>query len=221
MKVGDTVVSSVFFADDIIGLSDSKSQFEDQLSLIGKWCKVWGMAISPDKTKAVTLGADNKWWYTNEQMVGMCIEEEMSFKYLGIKYFPKGRDFLRDKGKDMVQKAKSYKYAILNTTGDCLDRSLVAKSVWEFVALPAILYGTEACVINQRVITELESFQLDIASFVTGIPRGSGNTALLLESGLLPIKAQYHIRLYRFFKTVCDNSDVSHIGNVVLIIIQG
>ena len=57
----------------------------------------------------------------------------------------------------MVKKAKSYALSIMSTTRDHLDRSLVARSLWNQAAMPAILYATEACVISKKTLEELKS----------------------------------------------------------------
>ena len=108
----------------------------------------------------------------------------------------------------MKKKADKYVFAILNTTRDSLDRSLVARSLWESCALPAILYGTEACVLPDSILKELEAKQKIIASFITGLPKTGGNTALHLESGLAPITTRYHVGVHRFFNRLLESDSV-------------
>ena len=61
------------------------------------------------------------------------------------------------------------------------------------------MYGVEACVLTTRMLNELELRQKRIAAFVTGLPIDGGNSALWLESGLMPMGARYHIMSHRYF----------------------
>ena len=61
------------------------------------------------------------------------------------------------------------------------------------------MYGMEACVLGAKVLKELEDRQKRIAAFVTGLSRSGGNVALILESGLMPMKIRYHMMFYRYF----------------------
>ena len=129
----------------------------------------------------------------------MSINEKDSFVYLGIEFKVKGRDFLEAQYQRSLKKAEKYVFAILNTTKDSQDQSLVTRSLWKFVAIPAVMYGMEACVLSGKVLNDLEKLQKRIASFVTGLPIEGGNTALWLESGIMPMKARYHIMFHRYF----------------------
>ena len=114
------------------------------------------------KTYIATLSKDTMWECEGD-FEELTFQESMVFTYLGIDYRIKGRDFLGDHFSKMKKKADKYVFAILNTTRDSLDRALVARSLWESCALPAIFYGTEACVLPNSILKELEAKQKIIA----------------------------------------------------------
>ena len=137
------------------------------------------------------------------------------FSYLGLDFHLKGRDFLVDQYKRMLAKAERYRFAILNTTRDSLDRSLVAHSLWESCAVPAIMYGVEACILSDKTLKNLDEKQRSIAAFVTGLSIKGGNAALTIESGLMPFKARYHIAMHRYFNRLLKSQ--SHLIEQALI----
>ena len=163
------------------------------------------MRISESKTYIATLSADMSWLCEGDYDE-LFFDDSQRCTYLGLDYRLKGRDFLGEQYEKMKKKADKYVFAILNTTRDLLDRSILARSLWETCALPAIMYGIEACVVPKKIIAELEDRQRIVASFITGLPRTGGNTALALESGLIPMEARYHIGLHRFFNRLLDSS---------------
>ena len=207
VKLARSILSVLAFADDVLCFSrTSKAGTEEQMRIIMNWCAKWKMEISQSKTYIATMSRTITEWEVEGNSEQLSFDESRMFTYLGVDFRVKGRDFLGDHYEKMLKKADKYVFAILNTTRDLLDRSLVARSLWETCALPAIMYGTEACVLSKRCLKELEQKQKIIASFVTGLPRAGGNTALLLESGLIPIESRYHVRLHRFFNHLLESS---------------
>ena len=199
MNIGSQRLSAVAFADDVLCLSRNSTEIKKQLQLILEWCHNWGMQISSTKTRISTLSDENNW--TVQGFVGedFSFGDSAAFTYLGVDFKVKGRDFLGNQYQKMITRADGYVSAILNTTRDQLDRSLVAWSLWNNCAIPAILYGSETCVLGKNILEELNKRQRRIAAFITGLPSTGGNIALSLESGLIPFEARYHIGLHRFF----------------------
>ena len=196
--LSDEILSVLTFADDILCLSLTQPGMERQLGIVSDWCETNGMRMSVDKSSISTTDVSSNWKVViGEEELG--IDEKSSFVYLGVEFKVKARDFLEEQHKRMQKKANKYVYAILNTTKDSQDQSLVARSLWEYVAIPAIMYGAEACVIPGKVWKELETCQKRVASFVTGLQLEGGNVALWLESGLMPMKVRYHINVSRYF----------------------
>ena len=209
VDLGNEVLSVLAFADDILCLSrTSREGTETQMKTIVDWCTLWKMKMSEPKTYIATLSSENNWVCEGENDY-LSFEESLGFSYLGMDYRLKGRDFLGDHYEKMKKKADKYVYAILNLTRDLLDRSVVARSLWEYCAVPAIMYGLEACIVSKGVLRVLEEKQKAIAAFVTGLPRNGGNVALTLESGLLPMQARYDVGVHRFFNRLLEsNSDL-------------
>ena len=170
LELGKEVLSVLAFADDVLCLSSTKEGTEIQIKIIVDWCTLWKMKMSEPKTYIATLSQENKWVCDGENEY-LSFEESLGFTYLGIDYRLKGRDFLGDHFDRMKKKADKYVYAILNLTRDLLDRSVVARSLWEVCAVPAVMYGSEACVVAKGVLSDLEEKQRIIAAFVTGLPR--------------------------------------------------
>ena len=53
VKCGNTMLSCLFYADDIVMLSESPQGLQAQLDILNSWCRKWRMEINQDKTKIV------------------------------------------------------------------------------------------------------------------------------------------------------------------------
>ena len=78
------------------------------------------------------------------------IEEILKAKYLGINIQVRGRNMIGEYEDNMVKKAMSYAYTIMNLTRGGLDRAKLTRKLWETCAVPAILYCTDALTVKHR-----------------------------------------------------------------------
>ena len=140
------------------------------------------MKISESKTVISSLSEHTNWQCEGIDAEDYSFADSVAFAYLGVRFKVKGRDYLDDQYRHILTKADRYMYAIMHTTKESLDQALTARSLWLFCAIPAVLYGSEACVLGKKVLKELEQRQKRIASFITGLPVSGGNVALSLDS---------------------------------------
>ena len=54
--------------------------------------------------------------------------------------------------KDMIATAEKYAYSIFNIARTELDRSKLARTLWETCAMPSILYATEAFSVSNKTV---------------------------------------------------------------------
>ena len=57
---------------------------------------------------------------------------------------------------DIIRRATNCAFTIMNLTRRAVDRSLVARRLWEACAIPSILDCSEAMVFTRKTLTELE-----------------------------------------------------------------
>ncbi len=53
VKFGDTRISIMLYADDIVFLSNSALRLQEMLECLDQWCKKWRMDINESKTKII------------------------------------------------------------------------------------------------------------------------------------------------------------------------
>ena len=114
IKVGDITIPGLFFADDMVVVSESEEGLNRLLGLVGDYGVKWKLKLNGRKSKVLTThrtkNMGNKWSVNQEWLVEgddqeVIIEEDDDYKYLGIQVQARGRVFGKH-WKTMVQKAK-------------------------------------------------------------------------------------------------------------------
>ena len=142
IQLGSVILTGIFFADDLILIS--KTSFRGLNRLFGTvdaFCKDMRMTLSVSKTFVLTTGPRARTWKIGDS--GETLQETLVAKYLGVNIQLRGRHTLK-REQDIISTARKYAFLILSITRAGLDRSLVARSLWEMCAIPTILYGSEA-----------------------------------------------------------------------------
>ena len=140
-------------------------------------------------------GPKNRRWKIGES--GDYLQETLIAKYLGINIQLRGRNTIR-REKDIVSSARRYAHTILSITRAGLDRSMVARQLWETCAVPAFLYGSEAMWISNKTIGELEKLQSLVGKFILQIPGSSSKVSTWIDAGLMPIKYRIWLKQSRY-----------------------
>ena len=88
VRVGDTLVRLLLYADDIVLLAESRRDLQDMLDIVTSYSKKWRFRVNPKKGKSEVMlfgrkprntSHERKW-----QLAGAEIQETTSYKYLGV-----------------------------------------------------------------------------------------------------------------------------------------
>ena len=106
------------------------------------------------------------------------VEHVSNYKYLGVQQYSSMWKTSQKKGESMLSRAKCYKNVILRSRHSLLDNVSAASAMWKNIAIPGILYATDAIPISNIVIEELEVVQNQIGKALLGVPQSSANTVV-------------------------------------------
>ena len=138
---------------------------------------------------------------------GKKLEKTMTAKYLGIKIRVRGKHLL-DREKDVIASARRFAYSIFSLSRKGLDRSLVARTLWERCAIPSILYASSAMLFSQATVKGLEKIQTSVGNFILQTPMSTSRTSTWCDAGLMPIKYRIATSKIRFiWKQINKSSD--------------
>ena len=165
------VVCILLFADDIILVADSVESLEKLKKILEQWCLDFRMKISISKTNVITSLEDYECAISDSgTMEEEIINHVNSYKYLGVTQFLTPWRTSQCKGKEMLDRARTYKNVILRTRSQYLDNTAAMAALWQNVAIPGIMYAVDAIPIPEASITELEVIQNQIGKSLLGIP---------------------------------------------------
>ena len=71
--------------------------------------------------------------------------------------------------------------------------------MWENVAIPSILYGSESLPIPMTTIEKLQTIQINVGKWILGVPRSTVNTFALLELGFKPMLTRIAVAKLNFY----------------------
>ena len=159
------VVSALFFADDLVPISRTKVRGMEHMY----------MKLSVKKTVILSNGQEGQVWKVEPGTPDL--EATLVGKYLGVEIQVKGRNLVKSREERMLNIAQKYAHTIMGVTRAGLDRALVAHTLWERYAIPAILYAVEAMLVSSSVVNKLDSIQHKVACFILQLPSSSSRVA--------------------------------------------
>ena len=169
IKMGAETISALFFADDLVLISKTpKRGMERLLRTVDSYCKDFYMKLSVSKTFILSNGVQGVCWSLGDDSPDL--EETLSAKYLGIDIQVCGRNLVSNRERIIKSAVQRYAYAILGLSRCGLDRSMLARVLWERCAIPAILYGSDAMTLTQSAVRQIEQIQSVMGGFILQTP---------------------------------------------------
>ena len=86
----------------------------------------------------------------------------------------------------MIRRAIKYKNVILRTHYSLVDNIASSSAIWQNIAIPGILYGTDAIQVSSAVIQEIEIIQNQVGKALLRVPQSTANIVVLVELGWKP-----------------------------------
>ncbi len=85
VKVGDIVLNSLLYADDMVLISESETGLQNLLNELSKWCYKWRLKVNESKTKVMHFRKINQVQSETIFKYGDAeLEKVTSYKYLGV-----------------------------------------------------------------------------------------------------------------------------------------
>ena len=192
---GSTTVQDVLYADDLTLVAEQRQDLQRVLTVVDRVCKKWGMVISVEKSKVLTVGCGevNAAIRLNNQN----LEEVESFTYLGSSIDKSGKASTEvvtriEKGGRAYQMWRKKVFRSANLT------KVTKMRVFRTMVMSILLYGAETWTITQRDVRKLRTFHMKCLRDILGVTRWDKirNESILCSVNKVPIEEQLkHLRL--------------------------
>ena len=188
ITIGHAKITCLAYADDIVLISETRSDMINQLSSINCALNELKLDINFKKSKIIRLGPGSHmkslWRMENQnQEETRIIEEADHYKYLGVT-FGKGKPYVKHMNE--VKHQIPFKVACLKAkSSQATDKQIAAVALWNNVVLPTLTYGAEVITFNPDTINRIDSAQNGIGKWILGTSKTSNPQAVkgLLNMG--------------------------------------
>ena len=195
-SLGDTKVTCILWADDILMLSELSLGLQNQLIFLENYAAANLLQVNIDKTKWIHF--NKKGLFCNQSILykNECLEQVNNFFYLGFLANSKGS--VRNGIKNLQERAMKAYFKMKNAMYESIFRTpRVAFRLFDAILKPILLYasdfwGMRSENVNDSPITE--QMHTKFCKWLLGVSKRTSNFGVLSETERYPIAidAQIH-----------------------------
>ena len=221
----DSRISHLLYADDLLLLSTSAAELQQNISKVNDFCNRWSLSINPDKSKIMIFTKNGQVKkdcnrFTIGQTHLECVNQ---YKYLGINVSSSGKFITAEKTLSLKASRAlfSIKQSILNNN----IRPSAVLSIFDALVKPIALYncdvwiGHKSCYQKKSIEEMFESTfkgqnEFDkmftrFSKFVLGVHSKASNFAVLSELGQYPLVLSALVSCINFWLHILQSNDNS------------
>ena len=140
ITLGNKVITIISYADDIILFTKHIEHMNYIVRQLEEKCRKINMTVNCKKSKVIRIG---KTINPIEEHNSFNLDQVLVCKYLGVVVEKKTSVYFTDFSQNCLKKCKMYRGSIITKSKDSYDPPMVARELWNKVALASILYGAE------------------------------------------------------------------------------
>ncbi len=208
VKLSNTTLNCLMYADDLVILSNSKDGLQNSLNNLQNYCNDWRLRINVNKTKVMVFNKLGRKTTESFSLDGNPLEVVTKYKYLGI-YFSSNGSFTYAKD-NLKSRAMKACYSLKQTLFMGNYKPKIALSLFDKLIKPIYMYGSEVC--NgfniKKEFSKLfkmhtaEKLVLSFSRFVLGVHKKCTNAAVRGELGIYPIFIDSCVSMIKYFNRI-------------------
>ena len=169
---GHTNIACVCFADDLVLIGSSRQNLDKLFSKTRTFFHTHHLSISQSKSKILSFDAASgqTTFHDPTNPSPLTLDQVVVFKYLGVPLSSSPYSLFSSFNDQVKLRSQTYLSRVLALVRSGPDRSDLAYSLWNQVALPSILYGAEILPLTEATIKEVEKCQSVVAKFILQVP---------------------------------------------------
>ena len=193
LKLDSKKVNSLFWADDIVLLTEKREELEKLLKIVSDYCNINKLTINSKKTKCLIFNKTGRLIREKVSMNGIPLENVREYKYLGFIFTPSGEigtglQDLRDRAFKSFQTLK-------RKMGDSFNRDIeTALGLYDSMIKPILTYASDfwGCLklpIHSK--NPIEIMQMKVLKQILGVRTQTTNLGVLLELGKFTLDLEF------------------------------
>ena len=188
VKVNDSEISSLFWADDIVMLSESENGLKGMLKALEEYTSENMLEVNTDKTKIMIFNKTGRLMRRNYTLNGVQLENVRSYKYLGFLLTPSGE--INSGLKDLRDRALKAFMKLKSDLGTSFKQDVpTTLTLVDAMIKPILLYNSDfwGCMKLPKG-NPIENLDMMICKSLLGVQKCTTNIGVLLELGRLPLQ---------------------------------
>ena len=214
LKLQDTEIKCLFYADDLVLLSPTKEGLQQHLSELDKYCQTWALTVNQTKTNVLIFQKRSRPQRDNTIFTigNNPIKETTNYTYLGLKISNTGNFNLAVN--ELRDKAKRAFYAIKKSIQIELPVTTWLK-IFQSIIEPIALYGSEVWGTQiQHDWTKWDKHAIEIlhtqfCKSILQVQRKAPNSACRAELGQYPLILKIQKRALNFWNHIKTSDPLS------------
>ena len=205
---GRIQISSLLFMDDAVIIENNHDKFKVALETVERFRKLYKLVLNQGKSKTMVINADERDKNTIWKSGKIQLEPTDKYTYLGEILTTDGNIDHQIKVKQ--QKVKGITSQIKALTKEQVTSKMSLKpqiDMYKVIVIPTLLYGCETWTLSKKQLEQLEQTQNEIIRQILKTAKGTPKPALLLETGIIPIKYQIYIKQMAYLHKVISMKD--------------
>ena len=216
-------VSHLFFADDLILMSETSSGLQKLIDQLSQYCTDMKLEVNINKSKAMVFSKEqNKMndyrFHFNLHTLHIVHE----YKYLGLIFTSNGKFNVATQS--LADKARKAYFSIRKSIP--FNTNLSVKhllKIYQSMIEPILTYGSEVWLsdfnvdINKADKLPMEKIQNFIIRDILGVHNKSSNIAIKNETGIYPLCIKSFYLMHKYYNRLNNTYDKSKITNKILL----
>ena len=188
VSIGGRRLCNLRFADDIDLIAANHEELQDLTSRLDKAAGAFGMEVSTEKSKVMV---NSKWASKHPpiKMSNICLEEVVSFKYLGSTLTSDGKSLTEIKSRIALATAASSNLSVLWKSRKISFK--VKFRMYNTLVLSILLYGCECWTLLAESERRLQAFEMKCFRRMLGISYREHKTNEYVSMHIRPLAGPY------------------------------
>ena len=189
-KIGDTTIGSLFWADDIIIISESKSGLQRSLNDLSNYCHENKLKVNTKKTKCMVMNKGGKFLQSNTfHFKDQKLETVKTVNYLGFLITPNLN--IKELLNDLYKRGLKAYFKLKSCLDDLFRRNITLTiKLFDSLVKPILLYGADfwGCLKHGfSDMNPIEKLNIRLCKHLLGVKRSVSNNACRCELGRLQL----------------------------------
>ena len=135
------------------------------------------------------------------------LDQVLEFKYLGVKLNNKPQIYFGDFAQNCLNRSTTYKGSIMSKAKSSHDPVIVAQQLWNKVAVPAILYGSEVIPLRKTELRQLNSEAATLGKFILQLPQNTTNVTSFLVTEIKSMTYEYYKKVIQYHEKIKEKEE--------------